>query len=222
MTDSKTVDLSAEIYDYMLQSSSEESTILRELRAETAKLPLARMQIAPEQGRFMSMLVRLSGARRALEIGVFTGYSALCIADGLPEDGLLTACDINTEWTNIAEKYWQRAGVRERIDLCIAPALDTLRSRLQFGDQGSYDFAFIDADKENYLAYYEACLQLLRPGGLMCIDNVLWSGKVLETDSEDEETRAIQQLNTHIAEDDRVEAVMLNIADGLTLALKKP
>lgn len=221
MTEHKTINLATDMYEYLLSVSLRESEVLRDLRDETAQQTLARMQIAPDQGQLLSMLVRLSGAQRALEIGVFTGYSSICIAQALPDEGQLIACDINAEWTDIARKYWSQAGLGDRIELRLAPAMQSLKHLLDMGEQSSFDFAFIDADKENYLGYYEACLQLVRPGGLICIDNVLWSGKVLESDTSDEETRAIQQLNQHVHTDERVDVVMLAVADGITLALKK-
>ncbi len=221
MSQHKTINLDDEIYRYLLSHSVHESEILNELREETSRQSLSRMQIAPDQGQLLSMLVRLCNARKAIEIGVFTGYSSICIAQALPEDGALIACDISEEWTTIASKYWQRAGLSNRIDLQIAPALQTLKKLLDMGEQSSFDFAFIDADKENYLAYYEACLQLVRKGGLICIDNVLWSGKVLETEDQDDETRAIQELNEHLFSDDRIDLVMLPVADGISLAMKK-
>src|SRR5688572_22776901 len=170
----RTVSLDDRLYDYLLAVSVREPRVLAELREETAKLPSAGMQISPEQGQFMRLLAELIGARRTLEIGVFTGYSALCVAQALPPDGELIACDVSEEYTSIARRYWQRAGLDQRIRLELGPALSTLDRRIAAGEGGSYDFAFIDADKENYHAYYERCLQLLRQGGLIAIDNVLW------------------------------------------------
>jgi predicted O-methyltransferase YrrM len=209
------------LYNYMLSVSLREAPILRRLREETAQLPMARMQIAPEQGQFMALLARLTGARKTLEIGVFTGYSSLAVALALPPSGRLVACDIEPDWTDVARRYWALGGVADRIDLRLAPALETLDRLLAEGQAGSFDFAFIDADKERYIAYYERCLTLVRPGGLIAIDNVLWSGRVLDEDSEDPETRAIRAFNRHLSRDERVELSMTPMADGLTLALKR-
>lgn len=217
----KTFALPQPLYDYLLSVSLREAPILRQLREETAGLPAADMQIAPEQGQFMALLARLIGARQALEIGVFTGYSALAVALALPASGQLVACDINPDWTDIARRYWALGGVADRIDLRLAPALDTLDRLMAEGRAGSFDYAFIDADKENYIAYYERCLALIRPGGLILIDNVLWSGRVLDEESEDPETRAIRAFNHHLSRDERVEASMTPFADGLTLARKR-
>lgn len=216
----KTLPLDAALYDYLLAVSLREPEILQKLRAETALDSMSRMQTAPEQGQFMALLVRLMGARSCLEIGVYTGYSALSIALALPGDGRLVACDISEEWAAVARRYWEAAGVADRIDLRLAPALQTLDSLLAAGRAGSFDFAFIDADKENYRAYYERALQLLRRGGLVAIDNTLWSGDVADPEKQDAETRAIRELNTVVHEDRRVEMTLLPVADGLTLAMK--
>lgn len=218
---SKYTRLDDALYDYVLQMSLRESQVLSELRAETAALPLAVMQIAPEQGQFMAMLVKLMGARRAIEIGVYTGYSALIVAEALPDDGLLVACDIDAETTAIAQRYWRDGGVTHKIDLRLAPAAQTLNSLLEEGQAGSFDFAFIDADKSSYHEYYELCLRLLRPGGLIVVDNVLWGGAVLEAWASDNDTRAIQQFNTQIRRDERVDLSLLPIADGLSLLRKR-
>ena len=217
----KTLNLTPELYRYLLDHSLRETDTLRRLREETAALEMARMQIAPEQGQFMQLLTRLTGARRAIEVGVFTGYSTLCVASALPADGLLIACDVSAEWTDIAQRYWQEAGVAQRVDLRLAPAMDTLASLLQTDAAGSFDLAFIDADKTNYDAYYEHCLTLLRPGGLIMIDNVLWGGAVLEPEPTDADTKAIQALNRRILEDARIDLSLVPIGDGLTLARKK-
>jgi len=217
----KNVVMDPSLQAYLQSVSLREPPLLAHLREETAALPNARMQVAPEQGQFMALLVELTGARRCLEIGVFTGYSALWVASALPPDGRLVACDVSAEWTAVARRYWEAAGVRERIDLRLAPALETLDGLLAAGAAGSFDLAFIDADKANYDAYYEACLELLRGGGLMLIDNVLWSGRVADPAVEDEDTAAIRALNGKIHTDQRVSISMLPVADGLTLALKR-
>jgi predicted O-methyltransferase YrrM len=198
-----------------------ETPVQARLRAETAKLPLARMQIGADQGALLALLVRLTGARRALEVGTFTGYSALAVASALPPDGRLITCDVSEEWTAMARRYWQEAGVAGRIDLRLGPATATLDGLLREGGAGSFDFAFIDADKENYDAYYEACLRLLRPGGLIAVDNVLWSGSVADASVTDAETEAIRALNRKVRDDGRVEACLLTVGDGVMLARKR-
>ncbi len=218
---SKTVQMNDRLYDYLLSVSLRESDLMRRLRAETAALPQATMQIAPEQGQFMSMLVELLGAERALEIGVFTGYSALAVAQALPPEGLLVACDISEAWTTIARRYWVEAGVAHKIDLRLAPALHTLRGLLQSGQAGSFDFVFIDADKTGYGDYYEHSLQLLRTGGLIVVDNVLWSGKVSDDATTDPDTQSLQAFNRRLYNDARISLSMLPVADGLTLARKR-
>lgn len=206
--------------EYIRSVSLREPEILQQLRDETADLEMARMQISPEQGQFMSLLVKVLGARRTLDIGVFTGYSALSVALSLPEDGEVTACDKSEEWTAIARRYWQTAGVDEKIDLKLDPAAKTLSSLVDAGMEGVYDFAFIDADKTGYDRYYEYCLTLLRPGGLILLDNVLRHGRVLD-ENPDDSTAAIQALNRKIHEDDRVELTMIPMSDGLTLVRKR-
>jgi len=218
---SKYISLDQNLYDYVLASSLRESPALAQLRAETATLPMAVMQIAPEQGQFMAMLIKLMGARRAIEVGVYTGYSALAVADALPDDGLLIACDINADTTAIAQRYWQQAGVAHKIDLRLAPAAETLQALLDEGQAGSFDFAFIDADKTGYGDYYELCLALLRPGGLLVVDNVLWGGAVLNAQTDDADTRAIQRFNAQLRDDPRIELSMLPVADGLSLIRKR-
>jgi len=200
---------------------SRESAVAARLRAETARLPQAGMQIGADQATFMALLVREIGARRCIEIGTFTGYSALAVAAALPEDGQLICCDISAEWTAMARRYWLEAGVAERIDLRLAPALDTLRELLADGGAGQYDFAFIDADKANYGAYYEACLQLLRPGGLIALDNALWSGRVADAHQHDADTDAIRAINAKIDIDGRVDSSLLTIGDGVMLVCKR-
>jgi caffeoyl-CoA O-methyltransferase len=216
----KSVGLSDPLYQYLLTNSVCESPLLAELREETSALPGAGMQITPEQGQFMALLVRLTGARRIIEIGVFTGYSSLAMALALPPDGRLVACDVNPEWTALAQRYWTRGGVGDRIELRLAPAVDTLDALLARGEAGRFDLAFIDADKATYDAYYERCLQLLRPGGLILIDNVLWGGRVADAAITDPDTAAIRALNAKIRDDARVACSLVPIADGLMLALK--
>jgi predicted O-methyltransferase YrrM len=209
------------IYEYLRAVSLREHGALRRLREETARMSQAQMQIAPEQGQLMALLVQLLGARRTLEVGVFTGYSSLAVALALPPDGRVVACDVSEEWTAVARRYWREAGVAEKIDLRLAPALDTLDGLLGGGQAGAFDFAFIDADKGNYDAYYERALELVRPGGLICIDNVLWSGRVADPGVEDEDTAAIRALNRKLHGDERVALSLVPVADGLTLALKR-
>ena len=216
----RTISMTDELHDYLLNVSLREPDLLRRLREETSTMPMAMMQISPEQGQFMALLVRLIGARRAIEIGTFTGYSALSVALAMPADGRLVACDVSDEYTRIARRYWAEAGVADRIELKLQPALKTLDELLAAGRGGSFDFAFIDADKQNYDAYYERTLALLRPGGLITIDNVLWDGKVADPSVDDEETRAIRSLNRKIHGDQRVALSLVPIADGLTLAMK--
>ncbi|MGB7442868.1 MAG: class I SAM-dependent methyltransferase [Coleofasciculaceae cyanobacterium] len=217
----KTLDLNSQLYDYLLSVSLRESEILRQLRQETADHPYGIMQIAPEQGQFMALLVQLLGAKKTLEIGVFTGYSSLSVALALPPNGQVIACDVSEEYTKIARRYWQAAGVEEKIDLRLAPALKTLDELLAAGEAGTFDFAFIDADKLNYQNYYERSLQLIRPGGLIIIDNVLWSGKVADSQVQDKDTEAIRALNKKLHQDERVTISLIPVADGLTLALKR-
>jgi caffeoyl-CoA O-methyltransferase len=198
-----------------------ESDVARRLRAETAGLTQAGMQIGPDQAAFLDLLVRSIGARRAIEVGTFTGMSALAVASALPADGKLVCCDISVEWTDIARRYWSEAGVAERIDLRIAPALDTLAVLRAEHGPATYDFAFIDADKGGYDAYYEACLDLLRPGGLVALDNMLWSGDVADPDCHDTDTDALRALNAKIHADERVEPALLSVGDGVMLARKR-
>lgn len=217
----QTLNLSDELYRYLCAVSLREPEVLQQLRQETASHPMSQMQIAPEQGQLMALLVQLMGAKRTLEIGVFTGYSALAVALALPDDGQMIACDVSEEYTAIARRYWQQAGVAHKIDLRLAPALDTLDQLLTDGYGESFDFAFIDADKSNYDHYYERSLQLVRSGGLIAIDNVLWSGRVADTKTEDNRTRKIQALNQKIHQDSRVTLSLVPIADGVTLVLKR-
>ena len=208
-----------QLYRYLQSVSLREPEILTQLRQETAKHPMGNMQIAPEQGQFMALLVQLIGAKKTLEVGVFTGYSALAVALALPADGKVVACDVSEEYTAIARRYWQLAGVAHKIDLRIAPALATLNQLL--AQAQTFDFAFIDADKSNYEHYYERALQLVRPGGLIAIDNVLWSGRVADPQVQDNRTQAIRALNRKLHQDQRVTISLVPIADGLTLARKK-
>ena len=200
----KTLGLDPQLYNYLISVSLREPEILTQLRKETATYPMSQMQIAPEQGQFMALLVQLMGAKKTLEIGVFTGYSSLVVALALPEDGKIIACDINEEYTNVARRYWQKAGVEDKIELHIAPALETLDQLIATGATNSFDFAFIDADKSNYKNYYEKALQLLRPGGLMAIDNVLRSGRVADIKVQDNSTNNIRAFNQKLHQDQRI------------------
>lgn len=219
---SRTIGLSDNLYRYLLANSVREPEILTRLRSEIAQHPLGNMQISPEQGQLMGLLAQVIGAKKCLEVGVFTGYSSLVVALNLPDDGRIIACDVSDEFTLIACKYWGLAGVRAKIDLHIAPAIETLDRLLGDGEAGTFDFAFIDTDKNNYAAYYDRCFQLVRQGGLILIDNVLWGGKVAEPAMDNDElTPAIKQLNQQIYDDDRVQISLLPIGDGLTIARKK-
>jgi predicted O-methyltransferase YrrM len=218
---SKFAPLSEATYQYLLSVSSRESAILKRLREETAALPNASMQISPDQGQFMAFLVQMMGAKKTLEVGVFTGYSSLSVALALPADGKIIACDVSEEWTSVARRYWKEAGVEKKISLRLASALQTLDSLIIDGHGGTFDFAFIDADKANYDAYYERSLKLLRVGGLIAIDNVLWSGRVADPANREEDTIAIRALNAKLHTDQRISLSMVSIADGLTLALKR-
>ena len=217
----RTISLDDHLYDYLIRRSLREPGILQRLREETSHHEMARMQISPEQGQFMALMMRIMSVRRVIEVGVFTGYSSLCMALALPSDAQMIACDINEEWTGIAQRYWREAGVADRIDLRLQPALTTLQALIDEHQQQTFDFAFIDADKGNYSAYYELCLQLLRPGGVIAIDNVLWSGDVANESKTDDDTRAIRQLNEQVYRDERVDISLLPIGDGLTLARRK-
>ncbi len=213
--------LDERLHDYLIGHSVREPAVLRELREETAKLPMAGMQIGADQGQFMALLVRLIGAKRCVEVGVFTGYSSLAVALALPPEGKIIACDVSEEWTAIARRYWKKAGVESRIDLRLAPALETLDALLAKGETERFDFAFIDADKGNYLAYYERCLQLVRKGGLITVDNTLWSGDVANPDNTKSDTVALRKFNDALHHDERIDLALLPVGDGLTLALKR-
>ena len=212
------IQMTAALSDYLREVSLRDHPLLARLRTETAALPRARMQITPEQGQFMQLLLRTLGARRTIEIGVFTGYSALCTALALPADGQVIACDVSEEWTAIGRRYWLEAGVADKIDLRLSPAVETLDALLADGQAGQFDFAFIDADKDNYDAYYERCLQLVRPGGIIAVDNVLWHGDVIDPSKQDPDTVAIRALNRKLHLDPRIELSMLPMGDGLTVA----
>ena len=210
-----------ELWEYMRRVTLREPELMERLREETAVYPNSSCQISAEQGQFMGLLMHLIGARRTIEIGVYTGYSALSVALALPDDGRIIACDINEEWTSIARRYWREAGVDGKIDLRLAPALATLDGLIANGQGNQFDFVFIDADKTNYANYYERALVLLRPGGLIGVDNVLWYGRVIDSSFDDPDTRAIRAFNHQLRSDDRVWLSMLPVRDGLTLACKK-
>ena len=214
------LNLDDNLYRYLLDHSLREHPVQTALRAATRSHPRGQMQISPEQGQFMALLVRLIDARHCIEIGVFTGYSALSVALALPADGHILACDVSAEYTAIGKPFWERAGVAQKIDLRLAPAAETLDACLASGEVNHYDFAFIDADKTGYDGYYERCLQLLRPGGLIAIDNVLWSGAVARP-AQDADTRALQALNDKLHHDERIDLSMLPLGDGLSLARKR-
>ena len=218
---SRTLELTPRLYDYLLGASLREPEVLGQLREETGKMKGAGMQISPEQGQFMALLVELTGARKTLEIGTFTGYSALAVARVLPPGGKVYACDISKEYTDVARKYWVKAGVADKIELRLGPGAETVGQLITEGHSGSFDFAFIDADKKNYDAYYEAALTLLKPGGLIAIDNVLWNGRVADPDRTDPDTAAIRALNAKLRDDSRVTISMVPIGDGLMLARKR-
>lgn len=219
----RTLSLDDTLLAYVQQHTAREHPELAKLREFTAGHPRAGMQIAPEQGALLQLLVRLMGARRTIEIGVFTGYSALAVALALPAEGRILACDISDEFTSVARPYWERAGVASKVELVLEPALHTLDARIAAGQAGQYDFAFIDADKSNYDGYYERCLTLLRPGGLIAIDNTLWSGRVAQPvdAARDADTAALQRLNAKLPGDKRIDLALLPIGDGLTLARKR-
>jgi predicted O-methyltransferase YrrM len=213
--------LPASVDDYLSTVVARESPVQQRLRAETARLPQGGMQIGADQGVLLAFLARLVGARKAIEIGTFTGYSALCVASALPADGRLVCCDVNEEWTAIARRYWAEAGLSDRIDLRLQPAQKTLAELIDDGGADTFDFAFIDADKTGYDAYYEACLELLRRGGMIAIDNVLWGGAVADPSNTTADTKALRALNVKIRDDPRVDACLLSVGDGVMLARKR-
>ncbi len=217
----KTLNIDDDLHKYIMQVSVREAQPFSELRAETAEMAESMMQTAPEQGQLLQLLVKLMGARRALEVGTFTGYSAMCIAAALPDDGELIACDVNEEWVGIGRPYWEQAGVADKIEVRIQPALDTLDELLEAGEAAAFDFAYIDADKGNYQGYFERCLRLLRAGGLVAVDNTLWSGKVADDSVTDDDTVALREFNAQLAADERVDISLVTIGDGLTLARKR-
>lgn len=218
---SRTIVLNDALYEYLLSVSLREPDVLCRLREETAKMPQHNMQISPEQGQFIALLVELTGARKCLEVGTFTGYSTLSLALALPEDGQIVACDISEEFTSRAKPYWQEAGVAGKIDLRLGPALETLDALIADGESGAFDFAFIDADKVNYQGYFQRALDLIRRGGLILVDNVLWSGAVVDPARDDEDTEAIRAFNQACADDPRISLSLVPIGDGLTLARKR-
>jgi caffeoyl-CoA O-methyltransferase len=217
----RNIQLTDTLYRYILDHSVREPAVLRELHEETAKLEHAGMQIGADQGQFMALLVKLMGARRCLEVGVFTGYSSLAVALALPADGKIVACDVSEEWTAVARRYWKKAGVDGKIDLRLGPATATLDALLAAGEAGTYDFAFIDADKGGYRDYYERCLQLVRTGGLIATDNTLWSGDVANPGNQKPDTVSLRAYNDRLHEDERVDLSLVPIGDGLTLARKR-
>lgn len=216
-----TLNLTPKVYEYLQKNSLREPEVLKKLRVQTHTLSMAQMQISPEQGQLMQLLIELIGAKKTLDIGVFTGYSALAVALALPPEGKVIACDLNEEWTKIAKKYWMMANVSHKIDLKLAPAKKTLEALIEQGEEETFDFAFIDADKANYDVYYEKCLQLLRKNGLLAVDNTLWNGDVANPEVNDPNTVAIRALNQKIHADDRVTLSLIPIGDGLTLVRKK-
>ena len=216
----RTLSLDDRIYEYLLSVSVDETDLLRELRAETAGDKFSVMQISPEQGQFMALLVKLTGAKRVLEIGTFTGYSSICIASALPDDGELVCCDDSDEWTSMARKYWKKAGLQDKIKLRLQAASITLQQLLDDSLAGTFDFIFVDADKQNYPLYYEQSLKLLRRGGLLAVDNTLWSGSVADPENMQPGTRAIRRFNEMVKNDNRVTKSLVPIGDGLTLIVK--
>ena len=217
----KTMGISDELAAYVVKVGTREPDVLARLREETAAIPQHNMQIAPEQGAFLALLVELIGARRCIEVGTFTGYSSTAVALALPADGQIVCCDVSEEWTSLARTYWAEAGVSGKVDLRIAPATETLDQLVAGGQEATYDFAFVDADKAGYDAYYERLLRLVRPGGLIVFDNMLWGGDVLDTDPSDEDTKALQALNAKLARDERITLCLLPVADGVTLARRR-
>lgn len=216
----RTLSIDDRLYDYICTVAVDEPELLRDLREETRSVEFSVMQISPEQGQFMRLLLKLIGAKNAIEVGTYTGYSSICIAESLADDGQLICCDTSEEWTSLARKYWKRAGLNDVITLELRPAEETLQELLNDGRQCSFDFIFIDADKQNYSVYYELALQLVRKGGLIAIDNTLWSGSVADPDNNEPGTRAIRRFNEHLKNDQRVIKSLVTIGDGLTLVVK--
>jgi predicted O-methyltransferase YrrM len=217
----KTIGISDELAAYVAKVGTREPEVLARLRAETVLLPEHGMQIAPEEGALLAMLAQLMGARRCIEIGTFTGYSSIAVALALPDDARVVCCDVSEEWTSLARKYWEEAGVAGKVELRLGPATNTLDQLLADGQEETYDFAFVDADKTGYDGYYERLLRLVRRGGLIAFDNTLWSGKVLDEESEDKDTRAIQAINSKLASDERITVCLVPVADGVTLARRQ-
>ncbi|HEX6928912.1 MAG TPA: class I SAM-dependent methyltransferase [Gammaproteobacteria bacterium] len=217
----ETLNLTPALYEYLQRVSVRDDDLLRRLREETGRMAQASMQIGPEQGQFMALLVKILCAKTCIEIGTFTGYSSLCVARALPDDGRLIACDVSEEWTAVARRYWEESGVAGKIDLRIGPAAETLAALLQQGNRSAFDFAFIDADKTGYRDYYEFCLELLRPGGVIAIDNTLWGGAVADPADNEADTQALRELNDFIHRDARVDISLVPIGDGLTLVRKR-
>ncbi len=216
----RTLSIDDRLYEYLLTTSVREPELLKRLREETARDSMSQMQIAPEQGQFMRLLVQITETRRAIEIGTYTGYSSLCVALALPDDGELVCCDTSEEWTTIARRYWREAGVEHKINLQLGPALETLDQLIDQDGVGTFDFVFIDADKENYHNYYRRCYELLRVGGVMTVDNTLWNGRVADTKNQDETTKAIRAFNEFVYNDQRVNLSLVPIGDGLTIVRK--
>ena len=217
----RAISMTDTLYKYLVEHSLRDHPVLRELREETAKLPKAVMQVGADQGQFLALLARLVGARRCLEIGVFTGYSSLAIAMALPEDGTILALDVSEEWTSIARRYWKKAGVDHKIDLRLGPAMNTLDTLISLRDLGRFDMVFIDADKTSYLGYYERCIELVRRGGLIVVDNTLWSGRVADPGNKDADTIALRAFNDALHRDERIDLALLPVGDGVTLAFKR-
>lgn len=217
----RTLSIDDRLYDYLCDVAVNEPALLRQLREETAQIEYSEMQISPEQGQFMTLLIKLMGAKRAIEIGTYTGYSSICVASAMPDNGKLICCDISPQWTAIAEKYWALAKLDNKIELHTQPAEKTLQRLLDEGAEKSFDFVFIDADKQNYIMYYEMALRLLRKGGIIAVDNTLWSGAVADPENMEPGTRAIRRFNEMVKEDNRVSKSTLTIGDGLTLILKE-
>ena len=216
-----TIEVDERLENYIREVSLRESDLKEELRQKTGQMDMGMMQISPEQGQLMGLLAELTGVERAIEVGTFTGYSAICVAETMPKQGQLVACDVNEEWTAIAREYWERAGLDEIIELHLRPAGETLEALLDAGEREQFDFAFIDADKTNYDLYYERCLELVRPGGLVCVDNTLWSGDVADPDNTSDDTEAIRALNAKMGRDDRVTVSLVPIGDGFSVARKR-